>query len=263
MFYKLINTKRNEWFASTACTVRPLLDYIVQHGAMRDVQVEAIKSYLYLKIACSNRPLWSLFAEGTFNTLHIDDLPLTAEARRILKSNKAATALLEYSMLKDKNGKQLAPLLEQFIKEHTADINYEEALHKIFYEVDYTDYLFSLPMGAGKTYLMAAFIYIDLYFALNEPDNPCFAHNFMIFAPSGLKSSIVPSLKKILEFDPAWVIPDPTATQLRKLVRFEILAEQKSASKSNRIKNHNAKKKNTHKPLEQMQGLVAINRCEK
>ena len=263
MFYKLINTKRNEWFASTACTVRPLLDYIVQHGAMRDVQVEAIKSYLYLKIACSNRPLWSLFAEGTFNTPHIDDLPLTAEARRILKSNKAATALLEYSMLKDKNGKQLAPLLEQFIKEHTADINYEEALHKIFYEVDYTDYLFSLPMGAGKTYLMAAFIYIDLYFALNEPDNPCFAHNFMIFAPSGLKSSIVPSLKKILEFDPAWVIPEPTATQLRKLVRFEILDEQKSASKSNRIKNPNAQKINNHQPLEQLMGLVAITNAEK
>ena len=26
----------------------------------------------------------------------------------------------------------------------------------------YTDYLFSLPMGAGKTYLMSAFIYLDL-----------------------------------------------------------------------------------------------------
>ena len=36
-------------------------------------------------------------------------------------------------------------------------------------------------MGAGKTYLMAAFIYLDLYFANNEPDNPAFAHNFIVF----------------------------------------------------------------------------------
>ena len=37
----------------------------------------------------------------------------------------------------------------------------------MFYNVSYADYLISLPMGAGKTYLMAAFIYLDLYFAQN------------------------------------------------------------------------------------------------
>lgn len=26
-------------------------------------------------------------------------------------------------------------------------------------------------MGAGKTFLMSAFIYLDLYFAMNEPYN--------------------------------------------------------------------------------------------
>ena len=71
---------------------------------------------------------------------------------------------------------------------------------------------FFAPMGAGKTYLMAAFIYLDLYFARNEPNNPAFAHNFMIFAPSGLKSSVVPSLKTIQRFDSTWVIPEPAAS---------------------------------------------------
>ena len=32
-----------------------------------------------------------------------------------------------------------------------------KVLKDIFYQVTYSDYLFSLPMGAGKTYLMAAF----------------------------------------------------------------------------------------------------------
>ena len=249
MFYQLIEKKRNEWINSPECTIRELLQYISKKGKMRDAQFEAIKTYLFLKIACGNQPLWKLFVNGVFNSLDLNSMALTVEAREILTVNKAAVALLEYALLKDKNGKQLAPALEKFIKEHASEIDYEEAFKKIFYEVNYTDYLFSLPMGAGKTYLMAAFIYLDLYFAQNEPNNPAFAHNFMVFAPSGLKSSIIPSLKHIKEFDPSWIIPEPTATQLKRLIKFEILDEQKTANKSNRIKNPNAQKINNHHRL--------------
>ncbi len=263
MFHKLINRKRDEWLTSSDCTIKELLAYISNKGKMRDAQIEAIKTYLFLKIACNNQPLWKLFVSGKFNSLDLDSMSLTVNARNILTTNKAAVALLEYSMLKDKNGKQLAPLLEQFIKEHATEIDYEKTFKKIFYDVSYTDYLFSLPMGAGKTYLMAAFIYLDLYFAQNEPDNPCFAHNFMIMAPSGLKSSIVPSLKHIKEFDPSWIIPEPTASQLKRLIKFEVLDEQKSANKSNLIKNPNAQKINNHQPLEYLMGLVAITNAEK
>ena len=86
-------------------------------------------------------------------------------------------------------------------------------------------------MGAGKTYLMAAFIYLDLYFAVNEPNNPAFAHNFMVFAPSGLKSSVVPSLKTIQRFDPAWIIPEPAASELKRMLIFEVLDESSTAKK--------------------------------
>ena len=190
-------------------------------------------------------------------------MELTVEARSILTTNKAAAALLEYALLKDKNGNQLAPELEKVIKSQSGRINYEDTFKKIFYGVNYTDYLFSLPMGAGKTYLMAAFIYLDLYFALNEPDNPAFAHNFMVLAPSGLKSSIIPSLKNIQEFDPTWIIPEPTASNLKRMIKFEILDEQKSAKKSNLVRNPNAQKINNHQPLEDLMGLVAITNAEK
>lgn len=263
MFYRLITRKRDEWLRSEDCTIRELLSYIAQKGRMRDAQLDAIKTYLFLKIACNNQPLWKLFVDGTFNSLDLSEMPLTVDARNVLTTDKAAVALLEYALLKDKNGRQLAPALEDFIKKHATEIDYEKAFRKIFYDVDYTDYLFSLPMGAGKTYLMAAFIYIDLYFAQSEPSNPCFAHNFMIFAPSGLKSSIIPSLKHIKEFDPSWVIPEPTASQLKRLIKFEILDEQKSAKKSNLIKNPNAQKINNHQPLEDLMGLVAITNAEK
>lgn len=263
MFYQLIEKKRNEWLASKECTITDLLHYIGQRGMMRDAQLEAIKTYLFLKIACQNQPLWQLFVNGYFNDTNIDQIELTEAARQIFNTNKAAVALFQYSRLKDKGGRQLAPELEQFIKQNADKIDYEAVFKKIFYDVTYTDYLFSLPMGAGKTYLMAAFIYLDLYFAQIEPDNKCFAHNFMVMAPSGLKSSIVPSLKHIKEFDPSWIIPEPTATQLKRLIKFEILDEQKTANKSNRIKNPNAQKINNHQPLENLMGLVAITNAEK
>lgn len=263
MFYKLIEKKRDEWLASDDCTIKELLKYIVERGMMRDAQFEAIKTYLYLKIACHNKPLWELFVNGTFNDTNVGKVELTETARQILSENKAAVALFQYSRLKDKKGKQLAPELEKHIKQSADKLDYEAIFKKIFYDVNYTDYLFSLPMGAGKTYLMAAFIYLDLYFAQNEPENPAFAHNFMVMAPSGLKSSIVPSLKNIKEFDPSWVIPEPTATQLRRLIKFEILDEQKTENKSNRIKNPNAQKINNYQPLEDLVGLVAITNAEK
>ena len=81
MFYKLIEKKRNEWLASEECTIKELLQYIVQRGMMRDAQLEAIKTYLFLKMACKNQPLWRLFVDGMFNDNDIGQVELTETAR--------------------------------------------------------------------------------------------------------------------------------------------------------------------------------------
>ena len=263
MFYKLVEKKRNEWLSSTDCTVTDVIHYIEQKGKMRDAQIDAIKTFLYLKIVCGNQSLKQLFSQGFFNTLDIREEPLTDVARNKLLANKAAAALYEYSKLKRKNGEQLSPKLEEYIKTHAETIDYEQIISKIFYDVDYADYLYSLPMGAGKTYLMAAFIYLDLYYAQNESDNPVFAHNFMIFAPSGLKTSILPSLKNIMRFDPSWILPEEEAVKLKRMVKFEVLDEASSAKGSNIIKNPNAQKINTHLLNGDTFGLVAITNAEK
>ena len=263
MFYQLIQYKRDQWFDSKECTIRDLVDYIRQRGMMRDAQIDAIKTYLYLKIACQGQPLWKLFAEGVFNVTDVDAEEINATARDAMRHNPAALALYQYSRQKDRNGKQIAPELEKFIRIHAREINYERVLKDIFYGITYSDYLFSLPMGAGKTYLMAAFIYIDLYFAQNEPMNPVWAHNFLILAPSGLKSSIIPSLRDIQNFDVSWIFPESTAASLKRLVKFEVLDEQKSARKSNVIKNPNARKISQHWDGGAMMGLVAITNAEK
>lgn len=263
MFYSIIQRKRNEWLNRKDCPIAYLLNYIEGKGMMRDAQIEAIKTYLFLKIECGNKPLWRLFTEGDFLSLNLDDLRLTAKARDILASNKAAASLYEYACLKDDKGNLSAPTLKNFIEESPNTIDYVSVFKRMFYNVAYPDYIFSLPMGAGKTYLMAAFIYLDLYFSINEPDNPSFAHNFMILAPSGLKSSIIPSIKNIQDFDPTWILPNPTASQIKNEIQFEILDAQKTAQKSNLVKNPNAQKINSHLTSNDVRGLVAVTNAEK
>lgn len=86
---------------------------------------------------------------------------------------------------------------------------------------------------------------------------------FLILAPSGLKSSIVPSLRSIQNFEASWLFPPDTAANLKRLIKFEVLDEQKSAKKSNVIKNPNAFKINQHFEGGTMMGLVAVTNAEK
>ena len=266
MFYNIIINKRNQWLSRPDCPALPLIAYMEQTGKMRDAQVDAIKTYLYLKMECQNQPLAELFKQGWFNTLtndDIDNMPLSAAARRVFKESPAAVALYEFASLKDDKGKFIADALRKAVMTEPQNIDFDGIFNRIFYGVNYPDYVFSLPMGAGKTYLMAAFIYLDLYFAQQEPDNHAFAHNFMILVPSGLKTSVIPSLRTIQDFDPSWVIPEPAATQLKRELKFEMLDENKSANKSNRTKNPNVQKIAIHEPLAELFGLVAVTNAEK
>ena len=263
MFYQMITNARNRWFASSECTAQGIIAYIEKTNQMRDAQVDAIKTYLYLKIACDCAPLAKLFCQGAFNTLDLEQEELSAKTRAFLLNHPAAAALFEYACQKNDAGEQVSEKLEKQIRKDPESIDYEDFFQSAFYGVSYTDYLFSLPMGAGKTYLMAAFIYLDLYFAKNEPHNPAFAHNFMIFAPSGLKSSVVPSLKTIQRFDPSWVIPQPAASEIKRQISFEVLDQGKTAKKSNKTKNPNVQKIANHQPLSELFGLVAVTNAEK
>ena len=263
MFYKMIQAKRDQWIQSDDCTIESLISYMEKSGHLRDAQIDAIKTYLFLKIGCACKPLWELFSAGAFNSIDLDAEELSTSVRGFLRDNPAAAALYEYACQKNDRNEQVSEKLEKAIKDDPHSIDYASVFKQIFYGVSYTDYLFSLPMGAGKTYLMAAFIYLDLYFAMNEPQNPVFAHNFIIFAPSGLKSSVVPSLKTIQNFDPSWVLPEPAASDIKRQISFEVLDQNKSERKSNKTKNPNVQKIANHQPITELFGLIAVTNAEK
>jgi len=238
MINKNIKIKKDIWLYSDDCTVKETINYIKQKGKLRDTQIEAIEIYLFLKIKGENKPLWQLFSEGFFTI----NKPIVSE-EYLLKLDNGTQAFALYDFAKEN-----LPSLVEVIRNNPSDINYDDIIKKIFYDVSYSDYLLSLPMGAGKTYLMASFIYLDLYFALNEPDNKNFAHNFLILIPSGLKNSIAPSLKSIASFDGSWVLPDIQAKKIKKLLKFDILDVPKTAKKSNLAVNPNASKVNSILP---------------
>lgn len=265
MLNSLISRNIENWFQRSDCPARSIVEHIRRVGFFRDAQIEAIKTYLYLKIEGGNRPLWQLFSDGFLTSGEdLSRLPISQRTREIFEEKSAARALYEFSRSKEPgSAKTLLPELEKYLGEHAAEADYERIIKSLFYGVEYSDYLFSLPMGAGKTFLMAAFIYLDLYFAQNEPNNKTWAHNFILLVPSGLKSSILPSLKTIENFDPIWVLPEPAASNVKKLIRFEMLNQPKSGNKSNKTRNPNAVKVSSHQPFADLMGLVMVTNAEK
>ena len=125
MFYKMIENKCTQWYESERCTVKNLIEYIEKTGQMRDAQIEAIKVYLFLKIACECKPLTQLFRQGFFNSIDLNEIELSKSTREYLFQNPAATALFEYACLTNDKGEQVYEKLEKQgqIKEYLKNIN--------------------------------------------------------------------------------------------------------------------------------------------
>ncbi len=196
MFNEIIQSKAKLWLESPDCKVKAAIEYIRKVGQLREPQIEAIEVYLFLKIAGENKPLWQLLSEGFFTPKEdLSKLYISDEAKDIFRNSVSARSIFEFVRQQAENTSTTLSPNEKLIAENASTINFKDVAKTIFYGVNYADYLFSLPMGAGKTFLMAALMYLDLYFAQTEPNNKLFAHNFLILIPSGLKSSIIPSLK--------------------------------------------------------------------
>ena len=66
MLNKILRNKTVEWLQSPDCSINELITYIKNKGELRNTQIEAIETFLFLKIQGQNKPLWQLFSEGFF-----------------------------------------------------------------------------------------------------------------------------------------------------------------------------------------------------
>ena len=118
MIYTIIKQKKNKWLQKPDCVVIDLIKYMREKGHLRDTQIEAIETYLYLKIEGNNKPLWELFSEGFFNEgTDLDKLDINKTARDYLAANTNALALFDFARQKTK-GVSYLPELEKLIIKH-------------------------------------------------------------------------------------------------------------------------------------------------
>ncbi len=262
MIDALIADQTRLWLERPNCPAAPLVAYMRAAGYLRDVQIAAIQTYLYLLLEGKNQSLTALWMQGAFvnpaNPANYSGprsrVPRVAQG--VFATQPAAHTW--YQLLQAQQ-----PAMATWLEDHADELDYAALTNELFYGWQNTDYVFSLPMGAGKTWLMAAIVYLNLYLAEQHPGDQRFAQNFACLIPSAKKSSILPSLRSIERFDPAWLVPEPAASRLRHMLQFEVLDAPKTAAKSNQIRNPNARKIAAHLSQPGLTGLVLVVNAEK
>jgi type III restriction enzyme len=86
----------------------------------------------------------------------------------------------------------------------------------------YSNYIFALTMGTGKTILMATCIFYEFILANKFPKDSRFCHNALVFAPD---RTVLQSLKEIQTFDMRLVVPPEYVNFLSTHVQFHFLEE--------------------------------------
>lgn len=256
---KLLQLKSEYWINEEKKKSQSVIGNLIKHiesEKLRQPQQEAIKVYLWLKFVGNNRKLSEIVRDGL---LYDEEFAKQYENHRVFKENYT-TQFLNQFLLENKVPRLYKRLLNDPEGEET---DWNKFLDELLHNFDYPSYLFSLPMGAGKTYLMACFIYLDLYFATLYKDDKRFAHNFVIFAPQATKTAILPSLQSIKKFNPEWVLPKDEAERIKQIVQIEIL-DALSSKRKDKLQGNNPNLEKVNRITQTKDfGLVFITNAEK
>ena len=88
------------------------------------------------------------------------------------------------------------------------------------FQEEYPNYIYALTMGLGKTILMATCIFYEFLLANKYPKDNRFVHNALVFAPD---KTVLESLREIVTFDKAKVVPPEYARVLDANIKFAFL----------------------------------------
>jgi len=258
--YSLIRSKTETWIKlekeSNQSLIKNTLEHIEKTGRLRPPQREAIETYLWIKFASENKRLSDMVREGL---LYDDVVAQDYDNFHTFKGNYVTQFLNQFFQ-----DNALKNLHKKLVNDPTGNtIDWNILLDELLHNFDYSNYLFSLPMGAGKTFLMACFIYLDLYFATLFKNDKRFAHNYVVFAPQASKTAILPSLRTIKDFNPEWILPKEEADKLKQIITIEILDSLSSKRKDKLHGNNpNLEKVNRIKQTKDF-GMVFITNAEK
>ncbi len=256
----LIIQKAEYWITQekkkSQSVVGTLIKHIEKINKLREPQKEAIEVYLWLKFIGNNQKLADIIKRG----LLYDEEQAKQYDNFYTFGNNYTTQFLN-QFFQDNGVKNLHQKLVN--DPHSKDINWEQVLDNLLYNYEYPNYLFSLPMGAGKTYLMACFIYLDLYFANLYKKDERFAHNFIVLAPTASKTAIIPSLRTIKNFNPEWILSKAEAKKIKQVAQIEIL-DALSSQRKDKLQGNNPNLEKVNRLLQIKDfGLIFITNAEK
>ncbi|MGE3467031.1 MAG: TnsA endonuclease N-terminal domain-containing protein [Pyrinomonadaceae bacterium] len=159
---------------------------------LRIPQFEALEMYVFIKEFCHNAPVHKLFRDW----LERKDL---FEKRSNIEKQGGQTSLFE------------TVTVEQF-----------EGLYKQMQKNSrrYSNYIYALTMGTGKTILMATCIFYEFLLANKFPFDEHYCHNALVFAPD---KTVLHSLREIVEFDKSLVVPKEYVNWLDAHLKFHFL----------------------------------------
>ena len=171
---------------------------------LRKPQYEAFEMYVFLKEYLGNPRLADLFDDWHKNKMvnganENAAVPFTFENSRFYEDGL-------FSIIDTTNRDTLFAFFDQL-----KDLRQE-----------YSNYIFALTMGTGKTILMALCIFYEFLLAHKYPKDERFCHNAIVLAPD---TTVLQSLKEIQTFDKAKVFTEKYANELNSIIKFHFLDE--------------------------------------
>ena len=162
---------------------------------LRQPQFEALEIYIFLKEYLDNAPVHQLFQAWV-------------DSADKFKGRAIADQLGQI---------QMDLLREQSREQYQAVFNRMEANAR-----SYSNYIFALTMGTGKTILMATCIFYEFILANKFPKDLKYCHNALVFAPD---KTVLQSLREIQTFDLSLVVPVEYRNFLTTHIQFHFLDE--------------------------------------
>ena len=159
---------------------------------LREPQFEALEMYIFLKEFCNNAPVHRLFRDW-FEKKDLFE-------RRTAISHKRIQASL-FDTVTESQYENLYKRMQKNSRK-------------------YSNYIYALTMGTGKTILMATCVFYEFLLANKFPFDERFCHNALVFAPD---KTVLHSLREIVEFDKSLVVPKEYVNWLDTHLKFHFL----------------------------------------
>lgn len=162
---------------------------------LRKPQFEALEMYVFIKEFMNNAQVYQMFDDWRKHAGRFDD-----ESYYSVRRDGQATL---FDMPTEN---QMETVFEQMKK----------------YRESYSNYIYALTMGLGKTILVATCIFYEFLLAKKYPKDDRYCHNAIVFAPD---KTVLQSLREIIEFDKTKVVPPEYAQVLDTNIKVHFLDE--------------------------------------